>query len=597
MGQGRGTDSEVGQLRTVLMHRPGPELQRLTPRQRERLLLRTLPWLNRARQEHDALSQVLRDHGIQVLYLTELLQDCLEYQAAREEAIAIAVADAGLGDDLRSQLRSHLDELWPESLAQVLIAGLTPEELKIGHGVVFELLDRHDFVLDPLPNLLFTRDSSFWICDHVAVASLAAQGRHREAALAGLVYRYHPLFAGAGWLYQPGMEQLDGGDVLLLAPSVVAVGVGERTTPAGAERLARNVFDAGLAHTVLAVPMRQQGGAGHLDTACTVIDTDTVLMHPALAYSLTAHAITPQPDGMRVSRPRPFLEAAARATGVERLTVIDTGTDPAGGQGPWDDGSNVLAIGPGVAISHERNWATNCRLEDAGITVIQVPSSELGSVRGGPRCMSCPVTRDPAVLPSELAEPARPLFRENLVLSAAETATSLLPQWQEAPAPATAGAAFDGGDSDQRDKVSAAPLPGQHPAARRTDEPSQGKEEELASASLVSLRRQRRRAAHLPTRKTPKARPMTKRMSATIISHHRTCMMAMATMTRTIPAPISNRMRSMPTRYGCCARLVSFGTSGPSPVREEAAPAAVDADRSIPVCAWRRRHCEHRAVL
>ena len=532
MGQGRGTDSEVGQLRTVLMHRPGAELQRLTPRHREQLLLRTLPWVNRARQEHDALSQVLRDHGVQVLYLTELLQDCLEYQAAREEAIAAAVADAGLGDDLRSQLRSHLDGLGPESLAQVLIAGLTPEELKIGHGVVFELLDRHDFVLDPLPNLLFTRDSSFWICDHVAVASLAAQRRHRESALAGLVYRYHPLFAGTSWLYQPGLEQLDGGDVLLLSPGVVAIGVGERTTPAGAERLARNVFDAGLAHTVLAVPMRQQGGTGHLDTACTVIDTGTVLMHPALAYSLTAHAITPRPDGMRVSRPRPFLEAAARAMGVERLVVIDTGTD-LGSQDPWDEGSNVLAVGHRVAISHERNWATNCRLEDAGITVIQVPSSELGSLRGGPRCMSCPVSRDPAALPSERAEPAQPLFRENLVLSAAEAATSLLPHWRETPAPAAAAAA---------------------------DEPSEGKEEELASASLGSPRRQRRRADHLPTRNTPKARPMTKRMSATIISHHSTCRMATATMTRTIPAPMSNRMRSMNTRYGCCARFVSFGS-------------------------------------
>jgi arginine deiminase len=546
------------------MHRPGPELQRLTPRHRERLLLHTLPWLSRARQEHDALSQVLRDQDVEVLYLTELLQDCLEYQAAREEAIAVAVADAGLGDDLRSQLRSHLDELWPEPLAQVLIAGLTPEELKIGHGVVFELMDRHDFVLDPLPNLLFTRDSSFWICDQVAVASLAAQRRHRESALAGLVYRYHPLFAGTGWLYQPGLEQLDGGDVLLLSPGVIAVGVGERTTPAGAERLARNVFDAGLAHTVLAVPLRQHGGTGHLDTACTVIDSDTVLMHPALAYSLTAHAITPRSDGMRVSRPRPFLEAAAQAMGVERLVVIDTGTELAGGQAPCDDGSNVLAVGRRVAVSHERNWETNCRLEDAGVTVIRVPSSELGSVRGGPRCMSCPVSRDPAALPTEVTEPARPLFRENLVLATAEAATSLLPQWRESPAPAEPAAASGrsevrDGDPDDRNDTAGVPLPDQRIPEHRPDDPSQGKEEELASASLVSPRCQRRRADHRPTRNTPKARPMMKRMKATIISHHSTCMMARTTKTRTIPAPISIRRRSMNTRYGCRAPLVSTG--------------------------------------
>ena len=547
------------------MHRPGPELQRLTPRHRERLLLHTLPWLSRARQEHDALSQVLRDQAVEVLYLTELLQDCLEYQAAREEAIAVAVADAGLGDDLRSQLRSYLDELWPEPLAQVLIAGLTPEELKIGHGVVFELLDRHDFVLEPLPNLLFTRDSSFWICNQVAVASLAAQRRHRESALAGLVYRYHPLFGGTSWLYQPGLEQLDGGDVLLLSPGVIAVGVGERTTPAGAERLARNVFDAGLAHTVLAVPLRQPGGTGHLDTACTVIDSNTVLMHPALAYSLTAHAITPRPEGMRVSRPRPFLEAAAQAMGVDRLVVVDTGTDLAGGQDPWDDGSNVLAIGHRVAISHERNWETNCRLEDAGITVIRVPSSELGSIRGGPRSMSCALSRDPAVLPSEAAVPVRPLFRENLVLAAAEAVTNLLPGPDEPPP-----------DEPPPDEPRAdEPRADEHsPDEHSPDDPSRGKEEELASASLVSRADQRRRAVHLPTRNTPKARPTMNRMSASVISHHSTCMMATATKTRTIPAPISIRMRSMDTRYGCCVRLVSIGVARPAePGRGAVCPA------------------------
>jgi arginine deiminase len=403
------TDSEIGRLTAVLVHRPGPELQRMAPRHAGRLLFGTVPWVSKARQEHDVLCEQLRAHGAEVLYITELLQDSLEYQQARDEAVRLAVADASLGDELRRQLRGYLADLDSERLAQALIAGLTPEELRPGHGVVFELLDRHDFVLDPLPNLVFTRDSSFWVGNRVAVASLAAD-RRREADLLGVVYRHHPRFAQTSWLYQADLEHVNGGDVMLMAPGVVAVGVGQQTTAAGAERLAGRLFEAGLAATVLAVPIAQlrgpassanagDGRVGHLDTICTVVGHDAVLMHPAAAYTLTAHTITQRPDGMRVSRPQPFLEAAAQAMSIDRLRVIDCGTEPAWGRpGRWDDGSNVLAVAPGLVVSHERNSETNAQLEAAGVEVLRVPSSELGSVRGGPRCMTCVIGRDPAVV-------------------------------------------------------------------------------------------------------------------------------------------------------------------------------------------------------
>ena len=409
MSQVQGVDTEIGRLKTVLMHRPGVEVERITPRHSDGLLFASLPWVSKARQEHDQLSQALRDQGAHVLYVTELLQDCLEYQAARDEAVQMAVADASLGEDLRAQLRIHLESLGPEQLAEVLIAGLTPAELKIGHGVVFELLDRHDFVLDPLPNLVFTRDASFWIGDRIAVASLVSPRRRRETDVATIIYRHHPRFAGTKWLYSADMEHVDGGDVLLLAAGVVAIGVGQRTAPAGAERLARRLFESGLAHTVLAVPISQHGGAGHLDTVCAVLDTDTVIMHPAMAYALTARTISPRADGMRMSKPQPFLEAVAQAMGIDRLRVIDSGVDLIWGQpGQRDDGSNVLAIGCRVVVGHERNSETNARLEAAGVTVIRVPSSELGSVRGGPRCMTCPISREPAAQPAEHAgEPDR----------------------------------------------------------------------------------------------------------------------------------------------------------------------------------------------
>ncbi len=354
-----GVDSEVGRLGTVLLHRPGMELRRITPRNRAALSFDAIPWVARAQQEHDAFAAELRRLGVEVRYVTELLQDTLEYQPARTAAIG-------------------------------------------------------DFVIDPLPNLLFVKDSSVWIGDRVAVTSPATAARRREAMLFELIYAHHPRFGGTKRLYDPGLEPLDGGDVLLLAPGIVAVGTGNHTTPAGVERLARRVFDAGLAHTVLAVPLSGPlpgAGPARLDTLCTMVDADTVVMLPAAAYTLKAHAITVRAEGpgvLRVSRAQPFLEAAAQAMGIDRLRVIDTGVDPlTAGRGQWDDGNNVLAIAPRVVIAYERNADTNAALQAAGIDVITVPGSELACGRGGPRGMVCPVSRAPAAEATAITAPAQ----------------------------------------------------------------------------------------------------------------------------------------------------------------------------------------------
>jgi arginine deiminase len=392
---GIGTDSEIGCLRTVLVHRPGPELRRITPRTKSRLGFEGQPWVARAQQEHDTLTDLLRDRGAEVLYVTELLQDVLEFQSARDEAIACVLADAELGDVLGASVRQHLESLAPQDLAAVLVAGLTPGELRTGSGLVYDLLDPHDFVINPLPNLVFTRESSVWVGDQAVIASLPGP-RRREAELMAVIYGHHPRFSRLRSRYDAGAIQLDGGDVLLLGPGVVAVGVGVRTSPASAERLAKHLLDAGVAHTVLAVPMNQRGEGGHLDRVCTVVDSGVVIMIPALAFTLTALSITPGPDQLRVSRSQPFLEAAARALDIDRLVVIDTGLDPPSGQaGQWDDGGNALAVGPRVAVCNERNVETNARLAGAGFDVITVPGSELGGFRGGPRCLCAPIRRDP----------------------------------------------------------------------------------------------------------------------------------------------------------------------------------------------------------
>jgi arginine deiminase len=398
-----GVTSEVGRLRTVMLHRPGAELRRLTPRNNDQLLFDGIPWVDRAQEEHDAFAQALRDRGVEVLHLDRLLAEVLAFPSARAELIGAAVDDPRLGATLQRDATTHLAWLSPEDLAATLIAGLAHDEFR-GHGLAYEIMDRADFVVPPLPNLLFTRDSSVWVGDEVAVTSLAMPARHRESTITAAVYTHHPRFAGVEQLYGARLEHLEGGDVLLLADGVVAVGVGERTTPGGAERLARRVVARGLAHTVLVVPIAQRRATMHLDTICTMVDVDAMVMYPAVADALVAWTVA-APEivaedadtvELTVTGPQPFLVAAAAAMGIDRLRVIDTGLDPVTAEREqWDDGNNTLALAPRLAVAYERNTVTNAALEAAGIEVVQIAGSELGSGRGGPRCMSCPVSRDP----------------------------------------------------------------------------------------------------------------------------------------------------------------------------------------------------------
>jgi arginine deiminase len=405
-----GADSEVGRLRTVMLHRPGGELKRLTPRNNDKLLFDGIPWVHRAQDEHDAFAAELRGRGVEVLYLTELLTETLEQEDARAYAIEEALRDLDLGDTMRGYLEGLLADASPQELTTYLTAGIRNDEVRGGFGLVTSLLAYDDFLIDPLPNLLFTRDSSVWVRDRVAITSLAMPARKRETELTELIYTRHPRFEGTPRMHGAHLEHVEGGDVLLLAPGVIAVGCGERTTPAGAERLARQCFQAGLAHTVLAVPIAQERATMHLDTICTLVDIDKMVVYPNVADSLIAYTVRPAGDvegdgdpsgksgrmSLEVSKAEPFLVAAAKAMGIDALHHIDTGLDPVTAEREqWDDGNNTLALAPRVAVAYERNDETNARLEDAGIEVVRIAGSELGSGRGGPRCMSCPISREP----------------------------------------------------------------------------------------------------------------------------------------------------------------------------------------------------------